>query len=98
MKIAASIVAVAVKENNLERFLEGAGASGRRNFKIPASAFSLFPEPAAAKLKSMRRTSSSFGGVRGKKVSLCLIQKSMCSLGKNSFLLGIFTQLSITSN
>lgn len=61
-------VLVAVKENNLERFLESTGTTGRKNFKIPVSAFSMFPDSVAASLKTLKKTSSTFGGTAGKKV------------------------------
>jgi hypothetical protein len=61
----ASAVLAAIKENGLERFLE---SSGRKSFKIPVSAFNMFPEIVEKQLKSLRKTSSTFDGKRGQKV------------------------------
>ena len=61
----ASDVLESVKKLGLQRFVE---SSGRKGFKIPVFAFSMFPEPVATSLKSLSKTSSTFNGKVGIKV------------------------------
>ena len=57
----------AVKTHCLDEVFE---FSGRGSYKILVSSFSLFPDSVIGDLKSLRKTSSTFGGIRGQKVLL----------------------------
>ena len=57
----------AVKTNCLDEVFE---YSGRGSYKIQVSSFSQFPDSVAGDLRSLRKTSSTFGGIRGQKVIL----------------------------
>ena len=55
----------AVKQYSLQRFVE---FSSRNSYKIPVTAFPMFPDTVATMLKSMKKHSTTFGGKRGQKV------------------------------
>ena len=59
----------AVKGGNLGRFLD---VSGRRGFKLLTSAIPMFPDKIMQDLKDLKKTSSTFDGIRGQKVMIDL--------------------------